>query len=229
MTLPRPWPGKPSIPQSVEVGARYGKLTMLAPAEALHGCRAVLCRCDCGREKVLRLSHVISGHSKSCGCLAGDIMRKTHGMTESRTFVSWISMLNRCHNENTPAFKKYGARGITVCARWRESFENFLADMGERPEETSLDRIDNERGYEPDNCRWATRLQQGRNRRSVVLLTHDGETKCIAEWAEQLGLRAEAISSRLRRGWSTYDALTTPAVLGANQQRRGSAASRDAA
>ena len=119
-------------------------------------------------------------------------------------------MLTRCNNKNDTRYQWYGGRGITVCDRWSK-FENFLADMGERPEKMTLDRIDTNGNYCPENCRWATNKQQHRNKRSNRLLTHDGETKCVAEWAETVGISQGALASRIDvYGWSVEKALTTP-------------------
>ncbi len=118
-------------------------------------------------------------------------------------------MVQRCHNPNTKKFHLYGGRGIVVCDRWRK-FENFLADMGERPEGMTLDRIDGDKGYDPKNCRWATSKQQSRNTTQNVVLEHAGASRCIAEWSEITGIARGAISGRLRRGWSVRDALTLP-------------------
>lgn len=228
MAEPKPITRRP--PTTFKVGDRYGRLVIVAEAgRQSNGSRAALCRCDCGAETTVRFSRLATGSTKSCGCLAAETHR-THGMSESSTFVSWMSMLNRCYNEKTPNYANYGARGIAVCQRWRESFENFLADMGERPEGKTLDRYPDKNGnYEPENCRWATYQEQNRNRRSNSLLTYNGVTKCIAEWAAEFNVNADAISWRLKRGWSAHEALTTQTVLGANQQRRGTAASRAAA
>ena len=118
-------------------------------------------------------------------------------------------MKARCLNTNAPNYTSYGGRGITICERWM-SFVNFLADMGERPPGTSLDRIDNDRDYCPDNCRWATPRQQSRNTRIARLITFNGETMRVVEWAERLGLNEYIIRSRLKYGWSVERALTRP-------------------
>lgn len=122
----------------------------------------------------------------------------------------WGNMRNRCRNPRNPAYPDYGGRGITVCERWN-SFENFLADMGKRPEGLTLERVDNERGYSPENCVWATPAAQAANRRNAVWLTWNGETLKLKEWAERTGLTVAAIRCRRRLlGWSVEKALSTP-------------------
>ncbi len=127
-------------------------------------------------------------------------------------YNTWEGIKQRCHNPNEKRYAEYGGRGITVCVRWRESFEAFLADVGSRPSpEHSLDRLDNDRGYEPGNVRWATRSQQQRNRRTTNhRLTFRGETRCVTEWAEILGISERTLRARAVRGWSAERALTTP-------------------
>ena len=131
-----------------------------------------------------------------------------HGGHGSRTYSTWVSMRNRCRNEKDPNFPAYGGRGIKVCKRWH-SFTNFLADMGERPAGLTIDREDNDGGYEPGNCSWATPKAQGRNKRNNRLLTVKGETKTLAEWAEDLGISRAALGMRLKN-WTTEKAVTTP-------------------
>lgn len=133
-----------------------------------------------------------------------------HGGHGTLTYARWKSMTQRCCNPNATNFKDYGAVGVTVCERWRD-FDAFRADMGECPSRSmTLDRMKNERGYEPGNCRWATKAEQNRNRSSCVELTHAGVTRNVAEWAEAIGMSANALSMRLRLGWSVERAITTP-------------------
>lgn len=129
-------------------------------------------------------------------------------MAHSPTWRSWKSMKTRCLNPNETGFERYGGRNIRVCQRWLDSFENFLADMGERPSLFhSLDRIDNDGHYEPGNVRWATRTEQNRNKKTNVLLEIEGVTRTLSEWAEISGTHYETIRSRLTRGWGAKEAI----------------------
>ena len=145
----------------------------------------------------------------SCGC--GSTRRKwKSSATSPNTYRSWEHMLDRCYNEKHPHYKHYGGRGITVCDRWRESFDAFLEDMSERPDGLTLDRIDNERGYEPGNCQWSTYKEQNRNKTNGTALTHKGETLSVTEWSERIDIPRWTIFSRLQMGWTVERALTTP-------------------
>ena len=135
-----------------------------------------------------------------------------HGQSYTPTYVSWRQMLMRCQNPNVRQYQWYGARGIKVCARWKD-FTNFYADMGDRPEGMTLDRLDNDEDYELSNCRWATNSEQSHNKRNNRLIRFNGETLHLTEWAKRLKLSKATLSARLTRyGWSVERALTTPAL-----------------
>lgn len=129
-------------------------------------------------------------------------------MGGTSTYNVWSGMIQRCHNDRARDFKNYGAKGIKVCERWRSDFLNFLADMGERPDGMSIDRIDNSGDYEPSNCRWATPKQQSRNKAKTMFLDHDGIRLPVAEWAEKVGLKRKILERRLRDGWPVQKALS---------------------
>jgi hypothetical protein len=126
-----------------------------------------------------------------------------------REYASWSAMMDRCTNDKNPAYKRYGGRGITVCDRWRTSFENFLRDMGKRPDRLSLERKNNDLGYSPDNCKWATPADQARNKRNNLLLTFEGRTQPLITWCDELGLKFAGARSRLKRGKSAAEVLQT--------------------
>lgn len=194
---------------SIPVGARYGRLVVLGegppPVHPSRSSRSVwVCQCDCGTVTTVTARYLRVRRFPSCDCWEAELA--AYGAEDS----IWQSMRARCRNPNNPSYHRYGGRGITVCERW-ESFALFLADMGPRPSpEHSLDRIDNDGPYSPENCRWATRTTQNRNTRRNHRLTHDGRTLAIVEWAELLGLHAVTIHLRLKRGWSVERTLSTP-------------------
>lgn len=172
-----------------------------------------LCRCACGNSGYLTSGTLRFGASKSCGCNRVEVALKnfrTHGKTGSPEHVSWKAMHTRCVNPNQPEWHRYGGRGIKMCDRWRK-FENFLADMGQKPTPShQLDRINTDGDYAPDNCRWATTVEQQRNKTSNHNLTFRGETKCISAWSEELSIPFRRISDRINRGWMVERALTEP-------------------
>lgn len=202
-----------SMRSSDMIGKRFGLLTVEADLGMRPGKRHFwLCLCDCGSRAEVRQSN-LGRYTNSCGCLNRTRPRARHGHSgddrRSLTYMSWSSMKQRCSNPASDSFASYGGRGITVCERWL-TFEHFLADMGERPPGTSLDRIDNASGYSPDNCRWASATEQLRNTTRNVMVEFRGELLTVSAWAEKLGLHPRTLAARLSRGWSTERALTTP-------------------
>jgi hypothetical protein len=160
----------------------------------------VTATCHCGNEFVAWLFSIKSGHTSSCGC-------GNHGLTDTPEYRSWVAMKKRCTNKNYQHYNEYGGRGISYDANW-DGFLEFLADMGNRPDGTSLDRVDVNGNYNKENCRWVSQTEQCRNKRNSILLTLNGEEKHIKQWCEELGLNYGTVWMRLRRGWDIERALS---------------------
>lgn len=201
------------MPQKVRIplyGQRFGKLLVLNFAFTKYGKAYWRCQCDCGHQTACSSNNLRSGGSKACGKCA----HKRHGHTweggRTPTYSSWIAMITRCHGTGIPAQAKrlYQDRGITVCKRWRK-FENFLADMGERPKGKSIDRLNGNKGYFLANCRWATQSEQTRNTTRNRLYTYKGEILCIAEIAEREGMLDKDLRNLLRRKGMTIEKALT--------------------
>lgn len=182
-------------------GKVFGYLEVISFHERVKGKARWLCKCKCGANAIVEGTQLGSGNTKSCGCLKFESRNVRHGMSKTRIHRIWRGMMNRCYNKNDQVYKRYGARGITVCERWH-TFENFLADMGEPPDGLTIDRVDNDGSYEPSNCEWATDLQQSNNRGCVIRLTVGDQTKTIRAWSDETGLAPGTIASRIRLGWS---------------------------
>jgi hypothetical protein len=196
-------------------GMRFGMLVVLSRQVVPHSRTAKwLCRCDCGREKVAQSFRLRRGHTRSCGCLAKEISSaqlRTHGKSKTREFRIWTCIKNRVFNRNDPKFTRYGGRGISMCDRWASSFEAFYADMGPCPSSShSVDRIDNNGHYSPENCRWATPSEQARNRGNNRMISAFGQERCVTEWAEIMGIDRLLVFVRLSKGWTPERALTAP-------------------
>lgn len=195
-------------------GQKFKRLTILGYA----GDRKWYCKCECGNITKVFSGILKNGTTNSCGCFMRERASEAnieHGHTVNKrrtpTHRTWTKMLERCQNPNSIRYYDYGGRGITVCDRWQK-FENFLADMGERPKGASIERVENDKGYYKGNCRWATRKEQCNNRRSNVFLTFNGKTQTIAQWSDETGIRQNTISVRINDyGWPIEKALSTPA------------------
>ncbi len=195
-------------------GQVFTRLTVVAQDGRLGKRIAWKCICECGNITTVTATHLRSGHTKSCGCFQVDtvILNNTsHQLTRTRIYNNWCGMIQRCNNPNDPAYHLYGGRGIFVCDRWLK-FEHFLSDMGEKPEDMSLDRIDVNGPYSYENCRWATDTEQANNKRNNHLITFRGKTQSIAMWARDIGVQTHTLKSRVYRGWGEEKALTTPTI-----------------
>jgi hypothetical protein len=197
-------------------GQRFGRLVVIYFAgRESNGALEWRCRCDCGNETVVRGTRLKSGSTQSCGCLSREVTIERslrHGKSYTRIYRVWNSLVTRCTNPAHHDYPNYGGRGITVCEQWQHSFDTFFKDMGEPPtNKHTLDRRDNSLGYSPENCRWATPLEQQRNKRNSHFITYADETLTIAEWAARTGISPSMVYSRIYRGWSAERALTVPA------------------
>lgn len=206
-------------------GQRFGRLVVIKRSKAGNdGSVYWYCRCDCGKEVIVKGSALRSGHTKSCGCFNSDFHRSCleqtlfknkpcDGRSRTRLYPIWRSMRDRCNNPNCKAYPRYGGRGISVCAEWANSFDAFRAWALSRgyAENLSIDRIDNNKGYCPENCRWVSVDIQCRNRRSNVYISYGGEAQTLSDWAREYGLDSHVIRYRLKHGWPIERALTEPA------------------
>jgi hypothetical protein len=197
-------------------GKKYSRLTVLGFGGKKLGRSTWVCRCDCGKQTTVYAQHLKESITTSCGCWMRELCiarSTTHGLARTPEHIAWMRMKIRCYNKNTKDYPDYGGRGITVCDRWLNSFEAFLADMGLKPSSKhSLDRYpDNNGNYEPGNCRWATAKEQTRNARSNRLVTFNGRQMCIGELAELVGMDYFLLRGRiLHRRWSVEKAVSTP-------------------
>ena len=198
----------------LNIGQQFGRWTVIHEAKRRDNDRYWRCKCDCGTERDVLLSHLRNGTSRSCGCSNLDRLTK-HGAARNGQMTpeyrSWRSMKNRCLDPANPRFYLYGERGISVCERWIHSFINFLVDMGKRPAGTSIDRINPDGNYEPSNCHWATAKHQQRHLRTNPIIIVKNTAACLSEWAEKVGLPRAVIAMRIHRGWTPAEALGTPA------------------
>lgn len=203
--------------RSVEIGQRFGRLTVTSATQHKAREQHYFCLCDCGNaNKRVAKSHLTGGKIKSCGCLRRETVRTSKlvhggaaeyaGKQKTDEYLTLRRMMARCHNPNNPGYKHYGARGIAVCDRWRNghgiltAYECFLADMGRRPRGTSIDRIDNDKGYSPDNCRWATPKQQRENSRRVRWVLLNGNMVPLKTWAQAHGVDYSIVHKMFTRG-----------------------------
>lgn len=185
-------------------GNKYGRLTVLSLSNKKGKRVNWECECDCGKIVIVCSTSLISGNSKSCGCLRdenGALSRTKHGMYYTPEYRAWINMVARTTNPKQTRADRYIGRGITICDSWRNSFKEFYKDMGKRPNyKTSIDRIDNNKGYYKDNCRWATQKEQMNNMSRNHMIEHNGKTISISMWSELLNINQKVISYKIKQG-----------------------------
>lgn len=205
-------------------GQKFGRLTVLERSSNQSGKDTVwLCKCECGNYAEVTAGHLKDGHTKSCGCLAKEkglerikFAPKSvkHGMTNTRLYRIYKKMYRRCYCPKTKWYENYGGRGITICPEWlgEHGFEKFAkwALSNGYADNLTIDRKDNNKGYSPDNCRWATAKEQANNTRSTIFLTYNGETKPASEWSEITGIPQDTLTYRKRHGWTDEECIETP-------------------
>lgn len=200
-------------------GKRFGRLTVIKRGENKWNHPAWICLCDCGNEVHVLGDSLRNGSTNSCGCFRKEVtskLKSTHCMSSNgkrhRLYSIWAQMKNRCYNPNVPAYKYYGDRGITICDEWKDDFIEFYtwAISNGYQDNLSIDRIDVNGGYCPENCRWADAVTQANNTRSNRMLTLNGKTQTLAEWCRELNLDYRVMEHRAWRGWSDEEVLTTP-------------------
>lgn len=192
-------------------GLVFNALTVIELAGRVNGKAKWKCLCKCGKETVADGYQISRGITTSCGCRKFETKNARHGQSKTRAHAIWRKMLGRCMNPNDAAFSDYGGRGITVCERWTV-FENFLEDMGHPADGLSIDRIDNNSGYDPENCRWASNVEQANNKRNNHFVILNGERKTISEWSRVLGIGIGTIERRIAAGWPE-DRLLIPPII----------------
>ena len=192
------------------MGQNFGRLTVVGRAENdRHGKTRWVCQCECGNVLVANGLNLLKGRTKSCGCLNKE---RAHGKVDTRLHRIWTCMKTRCSNPSHEAYYRYGGRGILVCDEWSNNFMSFYdwAMANGYADDLTLDRIDNDKGYYPDNCRWATNDEQNNNRRDNHLITYKGKTQTIKKWADELGINRVTLQARITRfHWDIERAMTT--------------------
>ena len=202
-------------------GLKFGRLTVIKldhkkQRNDKRGTRCYwLCECDCGNITTVLTEALKSGHTKSCGCLGKEKRleaNKTHNLTNNRIYSIWHGIKARCFNNNEKAYKNYGERGITLCEEWKNNFMTFYnwSINNGYQDNLTIDRINVNGNYEPNNCRWVNQKQQSRNMRKNHNITYKGETHCLAEWAEILDINYSTLTERVRKNWSVEDIFKKP-------------------
>lgn len=200
--------------KSIKVGDTINFLTMIEPSyiNSKNSIRYAKFRCVCGNEKAIRVSHVVSGNTKSCGCKQYINVKPhnlKHGLCHSRLYNIWYKIKYRCENPNYKEYEYYGGRGIHICEEWKNdfmAFYNWSISNGYK-DNLSIDRIDVNSDYSPNNCKWATAEEQGNNKRNNITITLYNKTQTLAQWCKELDLKYSTVLRRIRRGWSYESAL----------------------
>lgn len=200
---------------AVSIGDKHNRLTVTGFRNGKSGeGRKASCLCECGSIVEVRQSALIRGATRSCGCLQKERAKQastTHGKRKVKEYSVWNMMRRRCYDVKEPCYIHYGGRGIEVCERWRTSFEHFYADMQPRPsQEHTLERVDVNGDYCPENCKWATRSEQNRNKRTTKYISHAGKTMIAIDWDKHNGWKSGIVSNRIFNGWNPKQAVSWP-------------------
>lgn len=199
-------------------GKKFGRLSVIDPAPNKGGRTRWNCVCDCGNLHCANTNHLVRGYTRSCGCLKEEIISSgantTHGKRRSRIYSIWCGIKDRCLNKKSARYSSYGGRGITVCERWM-TFENFYEDMGDAPNGMSVDRINNDLGYSPENCKWSTPKEQANNTRRNVKITVNGETKNACQWMEKLRVKSYFLKNKTKNGATKEEVIMSSLGLSA--------------
>lgn len=195
-------------------GKRFGRLTVVR-YDGKRGKQCYwLCKCDCGNTTTVQTNRLKSGKTRSCKCIQRETrvqMNLRHGMSKSGEYGSWVSIRARCCNKNSRVYHRYGGRGIRVCKRWMNSFDNFLADMGKKPTaEHTIERRNGKGHYCPSNCYWATRVEQANNKSNNHLILAFGKTMTLSQWSREYGVSTYTIRNRIQAGWGNDRAVSEP-------------------
>ena len=198
----------------MDIKAKYGRWNTSNITSVINGETSVFCTCDCGTEKYVNRYNLTHSISTCCGCIRRENMakrNKSHGLSRTTEYSSWLSMKQRCNSSSNKSYHNYGGRGIKVCDEWNNSFESFISDMGNKPTvKHTIERVDNNKGYSPDNCIWDTRYSQARNNRGNRMITYNGKTMCMTDWEKSLNMKAGTFKTRIYKGWSIERAITQP-------------------
>lgn len=210
------------MPKLVDMsGERYGRLTVIERGEPVVGKDGRtrtrwVCKCDCGNTTLVLRENLLSGITKSCGCLrreTSSIVNMSHGLRRTRLYSIWTNMCTRCNNPNNPRYSDYGGRGICVCPEWDDDFMAFnnWAYANGYSDDLTLDRMDNDGDYEPSNCRWVSYKEQNNNTRKNHCLTYMGKTQTVSQWSKEIGIPYITLLARINSyGWTVERALSEP-------------------
>lgn len=209
-------------------GRRFGRWTVIKDSGQRIKTRVLWeCHCDCGTVKLMPSNHLLKGRSLSCGCLRNELSLKrhtSHGLSKQKIYRIWGGIVARCHIPSQSGYKRYGGRGISVCDEWRKDFVQFYnwAIQNGYREDLTIERVDCNGDYSPQNCKWIPRSEQCNNTRQSHFITIDGKTLTIKQWSKEIGISDKVIRCRLRHGWNEHDAVMVPKMTGRERyEKRG--------